>query len=224
MEAEVQYSSQVFSSAGPSPAHGTQAKAPRKLGVVHIAGDTVDQAEVEQCVVEWMGEKVRFRCVSHKEAFCRLTGRGQEYIAAYIATGSPTEVARRLGVKSVRQAGKTTAHHAKKMGLSGVKDLREPERQSGMASRLMDLIRDQQFKCALTGVPIDPSNAELDHKMPLSRGGTDDIANLQWVSSQANRAKGALSQPEFIEMCKLVAGMNATTVDIHARGIVPPRP
>lgn len=44
----------------------------------------------------------------------------------------------------------------------------------------------------------------LDHRVPRARGGDDTIENLRWVSFAANRAKSALTDEEFLEMCRRV--------------------
>ena len=75
------------------------------------------------------------------------------------------------------------------------------------ASDLKKLLQIQGYKCALSGVRLTPKNAELDHKIPLSRGGANDLANLQWLSKEVNRAKGAMDNDEFIAMCKRVASI-----------------
>lgn len=73
------------------------------------------------------------------------------------------------------------------------------------AGDLKKLLEVQGYKCALSGVRLEPKNAELDHKVPLSRGGTNDLGNLQWLCKNVNRAKGAMDNEEFIAMCKQVA-------------------
>jgi hypothetical protein len=74
------------------------------------------------------------------------------------------------------------------------------------AEQLMQLIKRQSFRCALSGVEISPETARLDHIMPVSQGGTDEIVNLQWLHVDANTAKGTMSQEQFILMCRRVSG------------------
>jgi len=73
---------------------------------------------------------------------------------------------------------------------------------------MMDLLEKQDHRCALTGWFLTPDNAELDHKLPRSKGGTDEIENLQWVINFVNKAKGRMSNDEFIAMCKDVSIRN----------------
>jgi 5-methylcytosine-specific restriction endonuclease McrA len=69
----------------------------------------------------------------------------------------------------------------------------------------MSLIKMQSYRCALTGKILTPEDAELDHKIPLSKGGTNQLGNLQWIAKEINKAKGSMTNEEFIAMCKRVA-------------------
>ncbi len=62
---------------------------------------------------------------------------------------------------------------------------------------------DQQFGlCALTGETlVMGDNASIDHKIPISRGGSSDIKNLQWVTKIANGVKTDLTPEELISFC-----------------------
>lgn len=59
-------------------------------------------------------------------------------------------------------------------------------------------------KCALLGnVCIYCGEARpltRDHKVPLSRGGTDDIGNITPACRSCNTRKGTLTAPEFIAL------------------------
>ena len=71
---------------------------------------------------------------------------------------------------------------------------------------LADLLIEQDFKCALTGFPIDAmnlnNNASLD-RIDSSKGYVE--GNLQWVLSEVNMMKQQYSQDRFIEICKAVS-------------------
>lgn len=77
--------------------------------------------------------------------------------------------------------------------------------QKGTANKLMALIESQSYKCALTGQDLTPENAHLDHKLPLSRGGDNKLGNLQWIHKDVNKAKGEMTNEEFVKMCRKVA-------------------
>ena len=70
------------------------------------------------------------------------------------------------------------------------------------AGQLMNLLKAQGFKCALTGEQLTPENCELDHIIPMSKGGGNNVENLQWVLRTINRAKGVMTQEEFVSMCQ----------------------
>ena len=61
------------------------------------------------------------------------------------------------------------------------------------------------YKCALTGRTVEPSTAQLDHILPVARGGAvSDPANLQILHMDINRAKNTMTNAEFIAMCREV--------------------
>jgi hypothetical protein len=63
---------------------------------------------------------------------------------------------------------------------------------------LRDLWNSQAGCCALTGKKLILGvNTSLDHKIPMSRGGTDQISNLQWVEDYVNFAKADRTTEEF---------------------------
>jgi CRISPR/Cas system Type II protein with McrA/HNH and RuvC-like nuclease domain len=41
----------------------------------------------------------------------------------------------------------------------------------------------------------------LDHILPVSRGGKHSIENAQVLHKEVNRAKGTLTNEEFIQLC-----------------------
>jgi len=74
---------------------------------------------------------------------------------------------------------------------------------------IVSLVEKQDFRCALSGVELAPETSSLDHKHPVSLGGTDEIDNLQWLDANVNRAKGNMPNEDFILMCKRVAAWNS---------------
>lgn len=59
------------------------------------------------------------------------------------------------------------------------------------------LFRAQQGRCAYCGRTHRWDYLEIDHKHPVSRGGGDEIANLQLLCSPCNMRKGIQSDEEF---------------------------
>lgn len=71
-------------------------------------------------------------------------------------------------------------------------------------AKLMALLEKQEYRCALSGRKLTPKTAVIDHITPASKGGGNEIENLQWLHKDVNRAKGTLSQEEFIRVCRMV--------------------
>ena len=68
------------------------------------------------------------------------------------------------------------------------------------ATDLAKLWKTQRGLCALTCRKLDRT-AQVDHKLPLARGGPDELTNLQWTTAEANRAKRDLTDVEFHALC-----------------------
>ena len=69
---------------------------------------------------------------------------------------------------------------------------------------VLNLLRKQNYRCALSGRQLTPDSAALDHILPISRGGEHHIKNAQILHKDVNRAKGTLTNEEFLAMCREV--------------------
>jgi 5-methylcytosine-specific restriction endonuclease McrA len=67
---------------------------------------------------------------------------------------------------------------------------------------LKDLLNNQEGKCILSGRNIDIKTAHLDHIIPLSRGGKNELSNFRFLCSDVNYAKRVLLDKELIDLCK----------------------
>lgn len=59
--------------------------------------------------------------------------------------------------------------------------------------------------CYITGRTInleDASSYHIDHIIPVSKGGSNDLSNLGLACKEANLAKGNLLMPELISLCR----------------------
>jgi 5-methylcytosine-specific restriction endonuclease McrA len=65
-------------------------------------------------------------------------------------------------------------------------------------------LANQGGNCALSGIPIDLLTCEIDHILPETRGGSDELDNLRLVCTRANEAKGNMTDDEFLELCRNV--------------------
>jgi hypothetical protein len=166
-------------------------------------------------------EEMLLSSKEHQTSFEQLTERQKQYVLAYMRTGSPTAVAKELSLTgSPKGVGRRLSQIAKAMGLEGIKDLRPSGKgcQSATPSQLMETLKRQKFRCALSGVKLSPETAQLDHIEPLSDGGSNDASNLQWLDARVNKAKNTMSQAEFVRMCVEVA-IHAGKLSAPPRGI-----
>jgi len=69
---------------------------------------------------------------------------------------------------------------------------------------VLRLLEYQRYRCALTGRELAPETAALDHIVPIRCDGEHAIENTQVLHKEVNRAKGSLTNPEFIHLCREV--------------------
>lgn len=81
----------------------------------------------------------------------------------------------------------------------------KPKKHRATRKEILSLIESQRFRCALSGIVLTPDVAELDHIIPVSKGGTNLIANLQVTHKKVNRMKGSMTNEEFIELCRMIS-------------------
>lgn len=63
---------------------------------------------------------------------------------------------------------------------------------------LVDLIHESQGgKCYLCQRGFDPKKLQIEHKIPLSRGGQNKMSNVALACRRCNTAKGALTYEEY---------------------------
>lgn len=70
---------------------------------------------------------------------------------------------------------------------------------------LLDKFNSQNGKCFYTRLPLTiGSGASIDHRIPKSRGGKDELSNLVWCDYRVNMMKTDLLHSELISLCKSV--------------------
>ena len=72
------------------------------------------------------------------------------------------------------------------------------------AKQLRKLVKQQDYRCHLSGRSLEPETASPDHMVPVSRGGAHTIDNVCIVDRDINRAKGTQTISEFVAMCREV--------------------
>jgi diadenosine tetraphosphate (Ap4A) HIT family hydrolase len=75
-----------------------------------------------------------------------------------------------------------------KKGL-GIWDYRLLETDPVPDSLRFQVLKDSDGRCALCGITKDDSPIDVDHIIPRSRGGSNDITNLQALCAKCNRTK-----------------------------------
>jgi hypothetical protein len=73
-------------------------------------------------------------------------------------------------------------------------------------TELSELYESQNGCCAVTGKSIElgTGDASLDHIIPTSRGGGNELGNLRWVHITVNRMKNDMLDSEFLEWLDIV--------------------
>jgi 5-methylcytosine-specific restriction endonuclease McrA len=71
-------------------------------------------------------------------------------------------------------------------------------------ANVLRLLECHQYRCAMTGRPLMPNTASLDHIVPVRRGGEHVIENAQVLHKDVNRAKTTMTNEEFIQLCREV--------------------
>lgn len=73
------------------------------------------------------------------------------------------------------------------------------------------------FVCFYTGQEVADKDVGIDHKLPLSRGGTYDFSNLVVTSKTINAAKGSMTLDEFQSLIKLISSWEDKGKSLIAR-------
>ena len=60
--------------------------------------------------------------------------------------------------------------------------------------------------CPYCELPIEWTELSIDHKTPISRGGSNDVSNLVWADLTCNLMKGNLLAEEFKELLDFLKG------------------
>ena len=70
--------------------------------------------------------------------------------------------------------------------------------------------------CYITGEQFDPNDStqwSLDHIMPKSRGGTNELSNAGQTTKMANQMKSSMTMEELFDMCEKILTHNGYKVE-----------
>jgi len=105
--------------------------------------------------------------------------------------------------RKVRQRAARAIASAKRRRLQN--GVTSPDAPRSILKGIADMIRKAGHKCSLCGLMMtkgcDPNHdryIELDHKVPLSRGGTDTFDNLQAICRKCNGLKSAFTSVDVV--------------------------
>lgn len=102
--------------------------------------------------------------------------------------------------------------------LSRAEELKGKGFGSGIQKRLCRDIslmwKRQRGICPMSGRRLNKETAQLDHIIPLKRGGNSSIENLRWVHRDVNYAKRDLLDNEFLLLCHEVIKVAHAACDI----------
>ena len=71
-------------------------------------------------------------------------------------------------------------------------------------SRLEVVRKRLYLRCEYTNELVKIADIQIDHRTPISRGGSFGIENLAITTAQSNQRKGSLLQSEFLELLQLL--------------------
>lgn len=84
-------------------------------------------------------------------------------------------------------------------------------------TEIAEFIKACGFKCYISKGDLNKSTLELDHKTPISRGGTFKLDNVGLTSRYYNQVKGSMTLKEFNGLLKLVSKWEDKGKDLFAR-------
>jgi 5-methylcytosine-specific restriction endonuclease McrA len=60
------------------------------------------------------------------------------------------------------------------------------------------------LNCFYTGKEITEKSFGIDHKIPIKKGGNNELQNLVLTTQEINKAKGDMTDSEFVSLLKLI--------------------
>jgi hypothetical protein len=103
----------------------------------------------------------------------------------------------------VEEVGSEEDEKEQRTLIPGIRRL--PKRRNiKLADVIRSKLRSQNYRCAITGVPLSPETTAIDHILPIARGGRHTADNLQLVNRTANAIKSTLTMEELLGLALLL--------------------
>jgi hypothetical protein len=106
---------------------------------------------------------------------------------------------------------KTDEHLGAEIFEHGDQFQKENQKKAGVgqavtASGIRQKMQEQDWRCALSGVDLSQSakDTELDHIVPLSKGGAHVLSNVQLVHRIPNAMKRTMTEQVFLKWCRRI--------------------
>lgn len=130
--------------------------------------------------IEWEAASPKYSYKTYRERFDGWTNACAQFIE--FKSGRP------LAPNFDQQSGSSVANKTKETNIA------ESEKRSIPLKLRLEVLKRDQFRCTFCGrSPAIESGVALhiDHKIPFSKGGTTELANLQTLCWDCNLGKGA---------------------------------
>lgn len=120
--------------------------------------------------------------------------------------GRETQKLRRYATRSERKASLPRAKSWQSAVTGPATSQKQPASADARLRKadVLAVLKRQLYRCALTGRTLQPEVANIDHIVPLAKGGQHVPANIQILHEQVNQAKNSMTQAEFIALCREV--------------------
>jgi 5-methylcytosine-specific restriction endonuclease McrA len=70
--------------------------------------------------------------------------------------------------------------------------------------QLWKIAKQQKCICAISGIKLTAENISIDHIVPVSQGGSNNISNIRLVHAKVNKMRNDYTMEEFLDLCKKI--------------------
>jgi len=76
----------------------------------------------------------------------------------------------------------------------------ENKDQVSTSQEIEEWLKKQVFVCHYSKVPLESDKFEVDHRIPINQGGSITLDNVVLCTPRMNRAKGNMTEKEFLAL------------------------